>query len=90
MIQSRHACVGPDQVALPDLSAAAMENWGLITYRETSLLYSSSLSSATEKEHVATIISHELAHMVFHGRPSLNLDEVGLTWRCVLSGLGTW
>lgn len=41
-----------------------MENWGLITYRETALLYDSNFSSNSNKERVATIISHELAHMV--------------------------
>ncbi|XP_017329198.1 alanyl (membrane) aminopeptidase b, tandem duplicate 1 [Ictalurus punctatus] len=54
-----------DQVALPDFNAGAMENWGLITYRETALLYDSDVSSNGNKERVATIISHELAHMWF-------------------------
>lgn len=53
-----------DQVALPDFNAGAMENWGLITYRETALLYDSEVSSNGNKERVATIIAHELAHMV--------------------------
>ncbi|KAK2838304.1 hypothetical protein Q7C36_013118 [Tachysurus vachellii] len=54
-----------DQVALPDFNAGAMENWGLITYRETALLYDSAVSSNGNKERVATIIAHELAHMWF-------------------------
>ncbi|KAI5105610.1 aminopeptidase N [Silurus meridionalis] len=54
-----------DQVALPDFNAGAMENWGLITYRETALLYDSAVSSTGNKERVATVISHELAHMWF-------------------------
>lgn len=41
-----------------------MENWGLITYRETALLYDPKFSSNSNKERVATIIAHELAHMV--------------------------
>lgn len=47
-----------------------MENWGLITYRETALLYDSNFSSNSNKERVATIIAHELAHMVRLGRSS--------------------
>uniref|UniRef100_A0AAY4BEN2 Aminopeptidase n=1 Tax=Denticeps clupeoides TaxID=299321 RepID=A0AAY4BEN2_9TELE len=54
-----------DQIALPDFSAGAMENWGLITYRETALLYDPHASSNGDKEWVATVISHELAHMWF-------------------------
>ncbi|KAM6950436.1 aminopeptidase Ey-like [Lycodopsis pacificus] len=54
-----------DQIALPDFSAGAMENWGLITYRETALLYNPGVSSNGDKEWVATVISHELAHMWF-------------------------
>ena len=41
-----------------------MENWGLITYRETALLYDPKMSSNGNKERIATIIAHELAHMV--------------------------
>uniref|UniRef100_A0A3B4DXH2 Aminopeptidase n=1 Tax=Pygocentrus nattereri TaxID=42514 RepID=A0A3B4DXH2_PYGNA len=54
-----------DQIALPDFSAGAMENWGLITYREAALLYDPSMSSNGDKEAVSTVISHELAHMWF-------------------------
>ncbi|KAM4596113.1 aminopeptidase Ey-like isoform 2-T2 [Fundulus diaphanus] len=54
-----------DQIAIPDFSNGAMENWGLITYRETSLLYNPGVSSNRDKESVATTISHELAHMWF-------------------------
>lgn len=56
----------PDQVALPDFNAGAMENWGLVTYRETALLFDPTMSSAGNKERVTTVISHELAHMVGH------------------------
>uniref|UniRef100_A0A7N8XSX0 Aminopeptidase n=1 Tax=Mastacembelus armatus TaxID=205130 RepID=A0A7N8XSX0_9TELE len=54
-----------DQVALPDFNAGAMENWGLVTYRETALLYDPVLSSTGNKERVTSVISHELAHMWF-------------------------
>uniref|UniRef100_A0A8C5CRI8 Aminopeptidase n=1 Tax=Gadus morhua TaxID=8049 RepID=A0A8C5CRI8_GADMO len=54
-----------DQVALPDFNAGAMENWGLITYRETALLYDPVASSTGNKERVLTVIAHELAHMWF-------------------------
>ncbi|XP_061578143.1 alanyl (membrane) aminopeptidase b, tandem duplicate 1 [Cololabis saira] len=54
-----------DQIALPDFNAGAMENWGLITYRETALLYDKTFSSNSNKERIATIIGHELAHMWF-------------------------
>uniref|UniRef100_A0A8C9VNP9 Aminopeptidase n=1 Tax=Scleropages formosus TaxID=113540 RepID=A0A8C9VNP9_SCLFO len=54
-----------DQIALPDFNAGAMENWGLITYRETALLYDSAVSSNSNKERIVTVIAHELAHMWF-------------------------
>ncbi|XP_061603070.1 aminopeptidase Ey-like isoform X2 [Cololabis saira] len=54
-----------DHVALPDFAGGAMENWGLITYRETALLYNPRASSNGDKEWVVSVISHELAHMWF-------------------------
>ncbi|RVE71361.1 hypothetical protein OJAV_G00051250, partial [Oryzias javanicus] len=54
-----------DQVALPDLVSTTMENWGLITYQEASLLYQEGMSSLLHKEEVATVIAHGLAHHWF-------------------------
>ncbi|XP_062277556.1 alanyl (membrane) aminopeptidase-like b [Scomber scombrus] len=54
-----------DQVALPDLNPAAMENWGLVTYQEAGLLYEEGVSSLLHKEVIATLIAHELAHQWF-------------------------
>ncbi|XP_056308223.1 aminopeptidase N [Danio aesculapii] len=54
-----------DQIALPDFYFGAMENWGLVMYRETNLLYNPAVSSNANKERTATIIAHELAHMWF-------------------------
>ncbi len=53
-----------DHVALPDFESGAMENWGLITYRESMFLSEPDSSILTKKE-VAKTISHELAHMWF-------------------------
>ena len=41
-----------------------MENWGLITYRETSLLYKENESSTGSQQWVAIVVAHELAHQV--------------------------
>ena len=51
-----------DMVAIPDFGAGAMENWGLITYRETALLVKEGTSSVGNKQRVAAVVSHELAH----------------------------
>jgi len=54
-----------DMIAIPDFSAGAMENWGLVTYRETALLYEPGISSLMNKQYVALVIAHELAHQWF-------------------------
>ncbi len=54
-----------DMVALPDFAAGAMENVGCITYRENLLLVDPATSTQVEKELVADVVSHELAHMWF-------------------------
>ncbi|XP_032873239.1 endoplasmic reticulum aminopeptidase 2-like isoform X2 [Amblyraja radiata] len=54
-----------DLVAIPDFESGAMENWGLTTYRETSLLYHPGTSSASDKLWITMVIGHELAHQWF-------------------------
>ncbi|BDR59895.1 M1 family metallopeptidase [Lactobacillus xylocopicola] len=53
------------QLALPDFSAGAMENWGLITYREAAILLDPDNATVEQKIYVATVIAHELAHQWF-------------------------
>lgn len=48
-----------DMVAIGDFAAGAMENWGLITYRETALLFDPTQSSASIKQRVALVVAHE-------------------------------
>lgn len=54
-----------DQVALPDFSSGAMENWGLVTYRESALLADPATTTVASKHYIATVISHELSHQWF-------------------------
>uniref|UniRef100_A0A7N6ATW7 Aminopeptidase n=1 Tax=Anabas testudineus TaxID=64144 RepID=A0A7N6ATW7_ANATE len=54
-----------DLIAIPDFQSGAMENWGLTTYRETSLLFDPLTSSVTDKLWVTMVIGHELAHQWF-------------------------
>ncbi|XP_053679539.1 membrane alanyl aminopeptidase-like [Anopheles nili] len=51
--------------AVPDFSAGAMENWGLLTYRETNILYRSDDSTSMQQQRIAAVISHEMAHQWF-------------------------
>ncbi|XP_072244138.1 endoplasmic reticulum aminopeptidase 2 [Leuresthes tenuis] len=54
-----------DLIAIPDFQSGAMENWGLTTYRETSLLFDPLTSSVSDKLWVTMVIGHELAHQWF-------------------------
>ncbi|MGI0004735.1 MAG: M1 family metallopeptidase, partial [Candidatus Nitrosotenuis sp.] len=54
-----------DLIAVPDFASGAMENWGAITFRETILLYDEKTSSTQTKQHIAEVVSHELAHQWF-------------------------
>jgi puromycin-sensitive aminopeptidase len=54
-----------DMLAIPDFAAGAMENLGAITYRETALLVDEATASHAERERVADVVAHEIAHMWF-------------------------
>ncbi|MSU44817.1 M1 family peptidase [Candidatus Nomurabacteria bacterium] len=54
-----------DMIAIPDFTSGAMENWGAITYRESALLVDDDHSSLSNKQWVALVIAHEIAHQWF-------------------------
>lgn len=54
-----------DMIAIPDFESGAMENWGAVTYRETAILVDDEHSSLSNKQWVALVIAHELAHQWF-------------------------
>ncbi len=54
-----------DQVALPDFDAGAMENWGLITYREVALLSDPDNPSVSSEQYISLVVAHELSHQWF-------------------------
>jgi len=61
-----------DQIAVPDFSSGAMENWGLVTYTEGALLYSAEYSSQGDKQDLANTVAHELAHQWFGNLVTMN------------------
>ncbi|VDL97558.1 unnamed protein product [Schistocephalus solidus] len=75
-----------DLVAIPDFAFNAMENWGLITYRETALLIDQENTSLMSKQRVALTVAHELAHMWFGNLVTMEwwthlwLNEGFATW----------
>lgn len=54
-----------DMAAIPDFSAGAMENWGLLTYRETRVLYYSDDTPSIEEQRIMAVIAHEQLHQWF-------------------------
>jgi aminopeptidase N len=54
-----------DQIALPGGFGGAMENWGGITYFESTLLFDSKNSSEETKQNIFEVLAHEMAHMWF-------------------------
>eukprot|EP01062_Namystynia_karyoxenos_P059363 TRINITY_DN507_c0_g1_i3.p1 TRINITY_DN507_c0_g1~~TRINITY_DN507_c0_g1_i3.p1 ORF type:complete len:912 (+),score=335.98 TRINITY_DN507_c0_g1_i3:86-2737(+) len=53
-----------DMAAIPDFAQGAMENWGLVTYREADMLCTPT-DGFLHKQRVVTVITHELAHQWF-------------------------
>ncbi|XP_063590564.1 aminopeptidase N-like [Penaeus indicus] len=54
-----------DMVAVPELQAQGMENWGLITLRDRIVLYDPDVNSVRAKEKLVEVVTHELAHQWF-------------------------
>lgn len=52
-------------LSVPEFQFGATENWGLVTYREVDLLLDAATASAQQKQRVATVVAHELAHQWF-------------------------
>ena len=75
-----------DQVAIPDFEAGAMENAGLITYRELALLVDPVSAPLSVQKRIAEVVTHELAHMWFGNWVTmvwwddLWLNEAFATW----------
>ncbi|GAB7359225.1 hypothetical protein MBLNU230_g5884t1 [Neophaeotheca triangularis] len=75
-----------DMVAIPDFSAGAMENWGLVTYRVVDVLLDEKTSSASTKQRIAEVVQHELAHQWFGNLVTMDFWD-GL-W--LNEGFATW
>ncbi len=75
-----------DQVGLPEFEAGAMENAGLITYREVALLLDPATASLAQRKRVAEVVTHELAHQWFGNLVTMTwwddlwLNEAFATW----------
>lgn len=81
-----------DFLAVPNFTFGAMENWGLVTYRELALLLDTENASASSKETIARVVQHELAHQWFGNLVTMDfweglwLNEGFATWMAMFAG----
>ncbi|GBP46433.1 Aminopeptidase N [Eumeta japonica] len=67
-----------DKVAVPDFAFGAMENWGLVKYREVALLVQDGVTTTSTKQNVGRLICHENLHQWFGNEVSP--DSWTYTW----------